>query len=115
ILFLLLTGLYLWWPLKRATIKRGAEGRRFWFDLHNAVGIFSLLFLLVLVLTGLVIGFEEQTTPLFYKMTGTQPLVVYNRPPNFSITPPPDAKPITPDQAVEVARAALPGAAPIAV
>jgi uncharacterized iron-regulated membrane protein len=41
-------------------------------------------------------------------MTGSEP----SRPPRFQINPPPDAKPVTPDQALEIARAALPGAAP---
>src|SRR5262249_20030203 len=44
--FLLLSGLFLWWPVKRVTIQRGASGRRLWFDLHNAVRVFSLLFLM---------------------------------------------------------------------
>jgi uncharacterized iron-regulated membrane protein len=112
ILFMLLSGLYLWWPVKRVGIRKGAAGRRFWFDLHNAVGIFSLVFLLTLALTGIVIGFEDATTPMLYQLTGTQPRLVYNRTRPPAITPPPDAQPITPDQAVELARTALPGAEP---
>ena len=73
ILFLLLSGLYLWWPLKRIRIKSGATGRRFWFDLHNAIGIFSFVFLLLLAITGVMIGFERTSTPLFYKLTGSHP------------------------------------------
>lgn len=115
ILFLLFTGLYLWWPVKRVTIKKVASSRRFWFDLHNAVGIFSFVFLLALAITGTVIGFEDKTVPWFYKMTGSQPLVVYNRAAKFEVTPTADSKPITPDQAIEIARAALPGAAPVTV
>lgn len=115
ILFLLLSGLYLWWPAKRMTIRSGASSRRFWFDLHNTVGIFSLVFLLALAITGAVIGFEDKTVPWFYKMTGTQPLVVYNRALKFEVAPTADAKPITPDQAVELARTALPGAVPMTV
>jgi len=115
ILFLLLSGLYLWWPAKRVRIRRGTSSWRFWFDVHNAVGIFSLVFLLALAITGIVIGFEDVTTPWFYKVTGTQPLVFYNRAAKFEVTPPPDAKPIAPDQAVATARAALPGAAPFSI
>jgi len=112
VLFLLLSGLYLWWPIKRVTVRRGASSRRIWFDVHNAVGIFSLVFLLALAVTGIVIGFEDKTTPWFYKITGTQPRVVYNRATKFELMPPPDATPIAPDRAIEAARAALPGAAP---
>lgn len=114
-LFLLLSGLYLWWPAKRITIKKGTSSQRFWFDLHNTIGIFSLVFLLALVITGAILGFEDKTTPWFYQITGTQPLIVYNRALKFEVAPTPNAKPITPDQAVEIARTALPGAAPFAV
>jgi len=106
-LYLLLSGLYLWWPLKRATIGRG---KRFWFDLHNASGIFSIVFLLILTITGLMIGFEQTSVPAFYRMTGSEPA----KPP--VIPPPvPGAKPITPDAALEIARAAIPGAFPFQI
>ena len=54
-----------------------------------------------------MIAFEGATTPLLYKITGSQP----SPPPRAEITAPPGARPITPDQAFNVARAALPGAA----
>ena len=113
-LFLLLSGLYLWWPAKRMTVQRRASSRRFWFDLHNMVGIFSLVFLLALTITGVVIGFEARTTPWFYRMTDTQPLLIYNRGNRFEATPA-GTEPITPDQAVAIARSTLPGAAPFSV
>lgn len=95
ILFLLLSGFYLWWPVKRVKLSGTPSGRRFWFDVHNTIGVFSLLFLLVLTFTGVMIGFEETTVPLFYKMTGSEP----SKPPE--IPPPlPGVKPITQDQAI---------------
>ncbi len=110
--FLLLTGLFLWWPRKRFTVRRWQMRewmtRGFWYDIHNMVGIFSTVFLLMLALTGVAIGFERQTISLFNRITRTEP--VY--PAEVRATPPPDARPITPDQAAEVARAALPGALP---
>ena len=112
IIFLLLSGLYLWWPLKRVRIRWSGTSRRSWFDLHNTVGMFSLLFLLILATTGAVMGFDEKTTPFFFKVTGSPPP---SRPPRTSDPHPADAKPITPDQAVEIARAALPGATPFAI
>ena len=112
ILALLLSGLYLWWPIKRLGIKRGTSGFRFWFDLHNTVGILSLVFLFVLTMTGIVIGFEEQTSALFYQLTGSQPSLVYNRQTFKSEPPTSDAEPISPDQAVTIAKNALPGATP---
>jgi uncharacterized iron-regulated membrane protein len=58
-LFLLLSGVYLWWPYQRVTIQWSGWSMRTWLDIHNAVGIFSFVFLLVLAVTGVVIGFEE--------------------------------------------------------
>lgn len=110
-LFVLLSGLYLWWPLKRIKMQPSARGRRFWFDLHNASGIFSFLFLLVLTFTGLMIGFEEKTVPMFYSLTGSQPS---QAPPKIPPAPA-GARPITPDQAMDIARTALPGTQPFQV
>jgi uncharacterized iron-regulated membrane protein len=110
IIFLLLSGLYLWWPLMRITIHPGAQSRRFWFDLHNTIGVWSLVFLLVLAVTGVMIGFEQTAVPWFYKVTGSQPSA---RPSIPAL--PPSAKPITLDQAMTIARGAIPGAVPFQV
>jgi uncharacterized iron-regulated membrane protein len=103
-LYLLLSGLYLWWPLKRVAVR---SGKRFWFDFHNVAGVFSFVFLLVLTVTGLMIGFDELTVPAFYRLTGPHP-------PKPTVVPPPtpSAEAITPDRAMEIARAAIPGAFP---
>lgn len=111
LLVLMISGVYLWWPLKRLRIDWKAASWRAWFDLHNVVGIYSFVFLLLLCITGLVIGFSQETVPLLYRMTGSQP----SPPPNLKISPPPGARPITPDQVVEIAREALPGAQPFQV
>lgn len=55
-LLLIISGLYLWWPFKRFTLTRGVTGRRWWLEFHNACGIFSVIFLLLLCVTGVVIG-----------------------------------------------------------
>jgi uncharacterized iron-regulated membrane protein len=112
VLMLLLTisGLYLWWPLKRLAVSWGAGGRRRWFDLHNTVGVLGFVFLFILSLTGIVIGFESVTSPWFYEMTNSQPF-----PFMVPVTPKPGSPMVTPEEAVAAARAAMPGAAPIAV
>jgi uncharacterized iron-regulated membrane protein len=110
-LFLLLSGLFLWWRVKRITIQRGASGRRFWFDLHNAIGILSMLFLVTLTITGIMIGFERSTNPILYKITGSKPSEM----PKTFPPAPPGAIPIPVDQALETARKALPGATPFAI
>ena len=113
--FLLLSGLYLWWPLKRIKIQLGGgtptSARRFWFDLHNVVGIFSIPFLLLLTFTGVMIGFDDKTVPLFYQVTGSEPA----RLPRVKVARPPGAKSIAPVQAITIAKAALPGAVPFDV
>ena len=112
ILFLLLSGLYLWWPAKRLGLKKGASGFRLWFDLHNTVGILSIAFLLILSVTGLVIGFEDETSPMFYAMTDSHPNIVYGRQRFQSVALSDGAVPISPDEAFAIARDALPGATP---
>jgi uncharacterized iron-regulated membrane protein len=104
------SGLYLWWPVKRVSIKGSAGGRRVWFDVHNATGVISFAFLLVLALTGTIIGFERVTTPLIYSVTGSRPYAG-----NVPVTPAPGGQVISPDAAVAIAARALPGAAPILV
>jgi uncharacterized iron-regulated membrane protein len=106
-LVLLGTGLYLWWPLKRFTVAWRAAPRRWWLDIHAATGIFVFGFLLLLGLTGVVIGFDDVTEPLWYRMTGSAPARV----PAHPIAPQFAAR-ITPDRALEIARAAVPGATP---
>lgn len=104
------SGLYLWWPVKRVSIDAAAGGRRVWFDVHNAVGVVSFAFLIVLAFTGTIIGFERVTTPWIYSATGTHP-----SPGNVAVKPVPGANLIPPDDAVAIAARALPGAAAIAV
>ena len=111
VLFVLISGLYLWWPLKRVRIQTGATGRRFWFDIHNTVGVCSFLFLLALTFTGLMIGFEVKTVPMLYRLTGSEP----SQAPQKIPPPPHGAKPISPDQAMEIARTALPGTLPFQI
>ncbi|HLZ44347.1 MAG TPA: PepSY-associated TM helix domain-containing protein [Gemmatimonadales bacterium] len=107
---MLLSGLYLWWPLKRIRISwRGSAARRSWFDLHNTIGVVSLVVLLALCATGIAIGFEKASSRLFYKMTGSQPAP---RPSLHVAIPTAHAVQIGPDSAFAIARAALPGAAP---
>ena len=110
---LLASGLYLWWPIRRVTIRSARGTRRWWFDLHNAVGIWSFVFIAIATVTGLAIGFDEQFVPLSYAATRSTPAVMYARPPRFTVVP--SGPPIGPDRAVAIARAALPGASPISL
>ena len=108
IMLLTISGLYLWWPVKRVSIDLAAGGRRVWFDAHNAIGVISFAFLLVLAFTGAIIGFERTTTPLLYSVTASRPY-----PGNVPVTPVAGGHVISPDEAVAIAARTLPGAAPI--
>ncbi|MEM7659589.1 MAG: PepSY-associated TM helix domain-containing protein [Bacteroidota bacterium] len=63
-LFMLLTGLILWFPKnkkgyrQRFSIKWGASKKRVTYDLHNVLGFYAMTVLLVIGLTGLVWSFE---------------------------------------------------------
>ncbi len=109
--FLLLSGLYLWWPIKRTSVTAGRSPFRTWFDLHNAIGIFSLAFLLVLSLTGVFIGFSDVALPMAFAATGSAPA----KPVPAKVTAIPGAHQISLDRALEIARTALPGATPFYV
>jgi uncharacterized iron-regulated membrane protein len=67
---ILLTGVWIWWPPKakfweqaklRSTIKLGAPYKRTIHDMHNAFGIWTVLFLLIASITGAGIAWEDQT------------------------------------------------------
>ncbi len=113
LLVMTLTGLYLWWPIKRWRIRWEGNVRKTWFDLHNTFGITSLVFILVLTATGIVIGMEGVTTPLLYRLTGSHP----QPRPRLAIRPPraPGVPIISPDSALVIARTAAPGAVPFLI
>lgn len=111
-LFSLASGLYLWWPLKRVRIHGEWGSRRLWFDLHNTVGIFSLLLWVMLAATGTVLGFEDQLAPLIYKLTRSVPMHSTRA---AVPRPVPGTTQITPDEAVAIARVHMPGSVPYRV
>jgi len=106
LVFQSLSGLYLWWPLKRVTVKVGASWRRFNFDLHHAAGFFSSAFICVLAVTGVVKAYTPDLQPFFDRITNSP-----------SMTRALPSKPVAGsalhaplDTVVAAARAKLPGA-----
>jgi len=74
ILVSLLTGVYLWWPgpgkLKPALVFKGHTSRaRFNFDLHKINGIYSLLFLFLLVISGILLELPDFFNPGINKLS----------------------------------------------
>lgn len=60
-----LTGLILWWPLdgkwhRVLTIKRRASAARFNHDLHQSIGFYTVVVLLVLLTSGIYLNLPEQ-------------------------------------------------------
>lgn len=109
VLFQSLSGIYLWWPLKRVTVKWSGSFRRVNFDLHHAVGFFSSIFICIIATTGLVKGYGDSLQPLFNRMTGVP---AFNKAmPSIPPASPGQARRITMDDAIARARAVLPGAA----
>ncbi|MDM8268875.1 PepSY-associated TM helix domain-containing protein [Barnesiella viscericola] len=74
---ILLSGVVIWWPRSRKGLKNGIQialrkGKaRFWHDLHAAGGIYVLLLVLVMALTGLTWSFDWYKNA-FYTLFGVE-------------------------------------------
>lgn len=77
-LFLLVSGLILWWPRYKAALKQkfsikwAARWRRVNYDVHSVGGFYALPILLVIAVTGLVWSFEWWENGL-YRLVGSSP------------------------------------------
>lgn len=75
--FVLISGIVVWWPRTRKALKNSLKisatkgWRRFWYDLHVAGGMYALVFLLVMALTGLTWSFPWYQTA-FYNVFGVE-------------------------------------------
>ena len=75
--FVLISGVFVWWPRTRKALKNSLKivankgWRRFWYDLHVAGGMYTLVFLLAMALTGLTWSFSWYRTG-FYKVFGVE-------------------------------------------
>lgn len=75
--FVLISGIAVWWPRTRKALKNSLKivankgWRRFWYDLHVAGGMYALVFLLAMALTGLTWSFQWYRTG-FYKTFGVE-------------------------------------------
>ena len=77
LVFVLISGIVIWWPRTRKALKNSLKitatkgWRRFWYDLHVAGGMYALIFLLAMALTGLTWSFPWYRTAL-YKVFGLE-------------------------------------------
>ncbi len=77
-IFLLISGLILWWPknLKKAEkrkaffIKWNAKFKRLVYDLHNVVGFYSLILAFIIVATGVVVGLTWFKDGVYFVASG---------------------------------------------
>jgi len=110
-LFILITGIVLWWPKtkkllkQRLKIKTDASWKRINHDMHLVFGFYSAIFLFIFAFTGLAWSFQWFNDGI-YKVTGSSP-----KPP----TPPKstyvaEAKKISFDKALVAAKTVYPSA-----
>jgi uncharacterized iron-regulated membrane protein len=86
--FLLISGLIMWWPRKwdRATRKNNfginwkAQFKRLNYDLHNVLGFYVLLLAFVIAVTGLVFGFKWFARSYHFVLTGSKTITVTKKP-----------------------------------
>lgn len=75
--FVLVSGVIIWWPRTRKALKNSLKitvrkgWRRFWYGLHVAGGMYVLLLLLVMALTGLTWSFSWYQAG-FYTLFGVE-------------------------------------------
>jgi uncharacterized iron-regulated membrane protein len=75
-LFLLISGLILWWPKNRAaskkrfSIKLNAKWKRVNYDLHNVLGFYMTWILIFIAISGLVMGFQWFAGSVYWISSG---------------------------------------------
>ncbi|WP_375417528.1 PepSY-associated TM helix domain-containing protein [uncultured Hymenobacter sp.] len=111
-LFILSTGLVLWWPATRRAlsarlqIKRGGSAKKLTYDWHTVLGFYSALFLLIMALTGVGMSFDWVGAGI-NKLTSSPP----KRPePPLSAAPAPGAAALPLAAALAAARRQAPAA-----
>jgi len=113
--FMGLSGLLLWWPARGQWrgvffVRKGARGLTFHLDLHRTVGIWGLLVLLAVSLSGIYLTFPQKIGPFIKNHfpaadITTDPLPGYRR---FTAD-------VTPDQAIISAQSAVRNASPMSI
>jgi len=103
---LAITGIVLWWPRKLWSFGGRKATGRWSFDLHNVLGFYTSVFMLIFGITGVVIHWENQAMQLVGNLSG-QPLPLPPPKPSPAV---PGAKPLTASAVWTAATKAVPGA-----
>ena len=108
LLLLSMSGLVLWWPRKVFIVHWRSPLNALNFDLHQALGIYSSVFLMIFSVTALVIHFDDEATGFANRLTGSAKTPPFPRPQAMSQ----GATTLDPDAVLAIAERAEPGARP---
>lgn len=81
--FLLISGIILWWPKNKAAAKQrfqfkwksATQWKRKNYDLHNILGFYASWVVLIIALTGLIWGFEWFANSVYWRLGGEKSMV----------------------------------------
>jgi uncharacterized iron-regulated membrane protein len=85
-LFMMITGLILWWPKNKAarkqrfSIRWSARWKRRNYDLHNVLGFYMTWIAIFIAITGLVFGFQWFAKSVYWISSGGKTMVEHRHP-----------------------------------
>jgi uncharacterized iron-regulated membrane protein len=106
LIILSVSGIVLWWPRKLLRINWSASGRRINFDLHNTIGFYSSVFMLLFGITGVVVHWQSKWLPLTNQILHLPD----NEPPFKTLWPLGREEMVSLDDVAAQARSIFPGA-----
>jgi uncharacterized iron-regulated membrane protein len=101
----------LWWPRKILWVNWRSPAKLVNWELHQALGIYLSVFLLIFSLTAMVIHWDDAAMKVVNRVTGSAEAPDFPEPQPV----PAGAIPMSPDQLLATAEAAAPGARATAV
>lgn len=105
------SGFVLWWRVKRKSVKWKTSWNRFFWDLHNCVGVFGGTLVFFLILTG---SLHALKLPSDW-FASSSPQIAASTPRAAAPPEPANRRPVRVDMALAAAVAALPEARPVQV
>jgi uncharacterized iron-regulated membrane protein len=106
LLLLSLSGMVLWWPRKIVWINWRRPARLVNWNMHQTLGIYISIVLMIFSLSAIVIHWDDAATKLMDRVAGAAEAPNFPKPQPA----PPGAVPLSPDQLLANAGAAAPGA-----
>ncbi len=105
LIVLSLTGVALWWRQKLFKLNGSSSGRRRNFEIHNVLGIYASVSMLIFALTGLGVYWERDAGRWVNRWLGRTEAVA-----DKPVPPAPNAVPLSVEQVETIALRAAPGA-----